>query len=59
MAETLRMQYGAFDLKVTLSSGVASFPSDKVSDLPSLIHQADVALYRAKESGRNRTIIGS
>ncbi len=58
-AETLRLQYGSFDLKITLSAGVASFPSDKVSDLPSLIHQADAALYKAKESGRNRTVIGS
>ncbi|MDI6698884.1 MAG: sensor domain-containing diguanylate cyclase [Candidatus Saccharicenans sp.] len=44
-AETLRLQYGSFDLKITLSAGVASFPSDKVSDLPGLIHQADAALY--------------
>lgn len=57
--ETLRLQYGAFDFKVTFSAGVASFPSDKVSDLASLIHQADAGLYKAKEAGRNRTVISA
>ncbi|MGQ9579290.1 MAG: sensor domain-containing diguanylate cyclase [Candidatus Aminicenantales bacterium] len=57
MVETLRLQYGAFDLKITFSAGVASFPSDKVSDLGSLIQQADAGLYKAKNTGRNRTII--
>lgn len=59
MAETLHLQYGAFDLKISFSAGVASFPSDKVSDLPTLIHQADAGLYKAKESGRNRIVISS
>ncbi|MGB9907687.1 MAG: sensor domain-containing diguanylate cyclase [Candidatus Saccharicenans sp.] len=57
--ETMRLQYGAFDFKVTFSAGVASFPSDKVSDLPNLIHQADNGLYRAKETGRNRIVISA
>lgn len=56
-AETMRLQYGSYELKITFSAGVASFPSDKVSDLVSLIQQADAGLYKAKESGRNRTII--
>lgn len=57
MVETLRLQYGAFDLKVTISAGVASFPSEKINDLGTLIQQADAGLYKAKETGRNRTII--
>ncbi len=57
MVETLRLQYGAFDLKVTFSAGVASYPSEKVSDMGALIQQADAGLYKAKEMGRNRTII--
>lgn len=57
--ETMRLQYGSFDLKVTFSAGVASFPSDKVSDLPNLIHQADSGLYKAKETGRNRIVISA
>jgi two-component system cell cycle response regulator len=42
------------NLSVTLSLGVATFPSSKVVDIDSLFRQADEALYRAKQSGRNR-----
>ncbi|MGC8892992.1 MAG: GGDEF domain-containing protein [Candidatus Saccharicenans sp.] len=59
MAETMRLQYGAFELKITFSCGVASFPSEKVHDLNSLIQQADAAMYKAKESGRNRTVLSA
>jgi diguanylate cyclase (GGDEF)-like protein len=42
------------DLMVTLSLGVATYPSSAVDDIDSLFRQADKALYRAKQSGRNR-----
>ena len=41
------------DLKVTVSIGLSSFPADD-SDLEQLIEKADAALYKAKETGRNR-----
>jgi diguanylate cyclase (GGDEF)-like protein len=44
-------------IKVTLSAGVATYPFDgeKPADLSArLIELADAALYRAKQSGRNR-----
>lgn len=41
-------------LKVTISLGVATFPSQKVTDEESLISQADKQLYKAKYEGRNR-----
>ncbi|HTP64254.1 MAG TPA: diguanylate cyclase [Geobacteraceae bacterium] len=41
-------------LSVTVSLGVAVFPSPAVDDMESLIRQADEALYRAKQKGRNR-----
>ena len=41
------------DLQVTISIGVSTFPDD-ASDEQLLIDNADQALYKAKESGRNR-----
>jgi diguanylate cyclase (GGDEF)-like protein/PAS domain S-box-containing protein len=42
---------------VTLSLGVAAQVPDSGSNLEALITAADVALYRAKDSGRNRVIV--
>jgi len=42
--------------KITISIGVAAFPSDG-SNKDSLIKAADTALYRAKQSGRNRVFV--
>jgi diguanylate cyclase (GGDEF)-like protein len=44
------------NLTVTVSAGVATFPSAQVDDVDSLIRQADEALYRAKQNGRNRVV---
>jgi two-component system cell cycle response regulator len=43
---------------ITISFGIASFPSHGET-AASLLHAADEALYSAKESGRNRTVIHS
>lgn len=40
-------------VRVTLSMGVAS--SRDCEDLPQLLHRADIALYEAKQAGRNTT----
>ena len=40
------------ELSLTVSIGVSMFPDDAV-DAPSLIKQADTAMYAAKEQGRN------
>jgi two-component system, cell cycle response regulator len=41
-------------ITITVSLGVATYPSSKVDCVDSLIRQADEALYRAKQGGRNR-----
>ncbi|HEY7546149.1 MAG TPA: GGDEF domain-containing protein, partial [Blastocatellia bacterium] len=43
-------------MSVTISLGVAIFPEDGTSALD-LMQKADLALYRAKRTGRNRTCI--
>ena len=46
------------NLTVTISLGVATYPSERIDCIDSLIRQADEALYRAKQTGRNRVEIG-
>lgn len=52
--EEFTLQDGA-QFRVTFSAGVAQYPRDG-TDLQALCRAADVALYRAKETGRNRVI---
>ncbi len=44
------------DLEVTISIGLSVFPEDSKESEP-LIEKADVALYKAKELGRNRVCV--
>lgn len=43
---------GQRDISVTISIGISSYPHDG-TDLTSMMKSADVAMYRAKERGRN------
>jgi diguanylate cyclase (GGDEF)-like protein len=45
---------GPRELRVTISVGVATYPSPEVDSPAGLIREADKALYRAKQAGRNR-----
>ncbi|HEV3407897.1 MAG TPA: GGDEF domain-containing protein, partial [Gaiellaceae bacterium] len=45
-------------IRATLSLGVAAYPADG-ADANELIHQADLAVYRAKLQGRNRALTAS
>ena len=47
---------GRTPIPVTVSVGVATYPSEKVDSPNTLIREADLALYRAKEAGRNRVM---
>ncbi len=44
-------------IPVTASLGVACFPAEGLDDMNDLLKAADEALYKAKESGRNRVVL--
>lgn len=62
LAERIRKDVGALLLpsdkgtfQITMSIGISSFPADS-TDKAELIERADLALYHAKETGRNRVV---
>jgi diguanylate cyclase (GGDEF)-like protein len=42
---------------VTVSIGIATVKPEKTMDSAGLIEKADTALYRAKNTGRNRVVV--
>jgi len=53
--ETMKIPYGANTLQRTISIGIADFPGDSHTFWQA-VKFADVALYNAKEAGRNRVM---
>ena len=54
--EALKIQIGSTVLKKTISIGIADFPGDS-STFWQAVKFADIALYQAKEEGRNRAVL--
>lgn len=52
--ESMRVNYGEQQLKVTVSLGIADWDRAREENLISLMKRADNALYYAKSSGRNQ-----
>lgn len=55
--EALRVESGGTEIGVTLSIGVAEYPTDG-SGLDAVFNRADERLYDAKHAGRNRVVAG-
>ncbi|MGH3061022.1 MAG: bifunctional diguanylate cyclase/phosphohydrolase, partial [Gaiellaceae bacterium] len=53
--ERFEVETSSEPIRATISMGVAGYPEDG-SDPNELIHQADLAVYRAKLQGRNRVL---
>ena len=49
-------EIGGEKVRVTVSVGVATFPSPTVDGPNALVREADRALYAAKDGGRNRVV---
>jgi len=50
------LEWGGIELQMTCSIGVAALP-DTVARVDNLLGAADVALYRAKDEGRDRVVM--
>lgn len=55
--EALGIQYGGKILHTTLSIGIAGYPKHGLT-LDSIIQSADIAVYAAKQAGRNQVQVG-
>ncbi|HSK02500.1 MAG TPA: GGDEF domain-containing protein [Kofleriaceae bacterium] len=54
LAETTPTRYRGLELAVTISIGVAGYPSTRAETVEQLVEAAEGALLRAKREGRNR-----
>src|SRR4051812_18750618 len=57
-AKLFEVETSSEPIRATISMGVAGFPRDG-GDMNELVHQADLAVYRAKLQGRNRVLDAS
>ncbi len=55
LTRDLRIKYNDTDIKITFSAGISD--TRQVQSPQQIIHQADNALYQAKNAGRNRIIL--
>jgi diguanylate cyclase (GGDEF)-like protein len=56
LVETQTVRYGNEEVNVTISIGIAEI-NDRIGDTDELLKRADEAMYRAKESGKNRVCL--
>jgi diguanylate cyclase (GGDEF)-like protein len=56
--ESTKLDYKGQNISLTISGGIASFPID-AADTENLIKNSDIAVYKAKETGKNNIVIFS
>jgi diguanylate cyclase (GGDEF)-like protein len=56
--ENAKLDYKGQNISLTISGGIASFPID-ATDTENLIKNSDIAVYKAKETGKNNIVIFS
>jgi len=56
--ESTKLDYEGQNISLTISGGIASFPID-ATDTENLIKNSDIAVYKAKETGKNNIVIFS
>ena len=56
--ESTKLDYKGQNISLTISGGIASFPID-ATDTENLIKNSDIAVYKAKETGKNNIVIFS
>jgi len=54
VVEEAPVKFQSHEVKVTISVGATEAPGNQDLQLTRLLHIADLAMYRAKEAGRNR-----
>lgn len=57
LARAVAAQAAAADIRITLSIGVAAIDAAQAGDVDAVLKAADVALYRAKQRGRNQIAV--
>ncbi len=58
LIEELPLSYKQSQVKITSSFGVITY-TDDINDIATLMKKVDDALYKAKESGRNRVVVAN
>lgn len=54
--ENMIVSFDSQDLNITVSIGVVDFPNESIKSADNMIDEADKALFRAKEQGRNKVV---
>jgi diguanylate cyclase (GGDEF)-like protein/PAS domain S-box-containing protein len=52
----MKVPFNGQEISITVSVGVASFDNQNIVDISKMLDQADQAMYRAKDEGRNRVV---